>query len=353
MAYQPLRDLGIYLKAGHHFLAASPVYLQVALHSRPADLSNYPFLYPPLTLPFFAALAMLPEIAVQATWVAGSIGLALVAMRTIGLKWRWACLALLWPPLFQGILVGNVSVPALALLAIAPRLGGGLVVAAVFKLYTGIAALWLVRSRRWLDLAAGIGVVLLVGLVTLPVTHIEAWRQWLDALRLYQVSQQNLDLLYGFGLARFVPLWIFLLLAVAAVLAALAASGKEGLARISSATIVASPSLWGHGLLVAVPSMLYLRPAWFWLGVAITSVPDGVQWWWLPALIVASWFIPALRRQPVEPAVQPRSDPMDPMADGASEPWPGIPVESAGPAWNFKIGRPGRVRPSGSVSEPE
>jgi len=56
MNYQPLRDLGIYLKAGGHYLAGAPVYLQTPMTARPADLTNYPFLYPPLTLPGFAVL---------------------------------------------------------------------------------------------------------------------------------------------------------------------------------------------------------------------------------------------------------------------------------------------------------
>ena len=36
MTYQPLRDLGIYLKAGQHYLAGTPVYLQAAMTARPA-----------------------------------------------------------------------------------------------------------------------------------------------------------------------------------------------------------------------------------------------------------------------------------------------------------------------------
>ena len=296
MAWQPLRDLGIYLKAGQHYVAGAPLYLQAAVTERPADLSNYPFLYPPLTLPIFGALSLLPVPLAQTLWVSGSLGLVLLALRIIGLPLRWLVFVALWPPLFQGLWVGNVAVPGLAFFAVGPWLGAGLVGGAIFKSYTGIAALWLARERRWTQLASGVAAVAVLILLTLPLVGVGAWQAWIEALRLYQASQQTVPALYGYGLPRFVPLWAFLVVAVAAVLAALRATGRDGLARLGTATIVASPSLFGHGLLMAVPSMLSLRAPWLWLAIGITSVPDGLQWWLAIALIAASWFVPGLRR---------------------------------------------------------
>jgi hypothetical protein len=329
MAYQPLRDLGIYLKAGQHFMAGTPVYLQAAITERPADLTNYPFLYPPPTLPVFATLAMLPVPVAQTLWVGFSLGLGLLALRIIGLPLRWLVFVALWPPLFQGLWVGNVAVPALALFALAPWLGAGLVAGAIFKSYTGILALWLARERRWSQLVSGVAAIAVLALLTLPIVGVGAWQAWIEALRLYQASQQNLPLLYGFGLPGFVPIWAFLALAAAAVLAALCTSGREGLARLGTATIVASPSLFGHGLLIAVPSMLTLRALWLWLAIGITSAPDGLQWWWVIGLIAASWFVPELRRPA---SVGPRAsevrtvegdadEPLHPLAVGLG-PWP-------------------------------
>jgi hypothetical protein len=351
MSYQPLRDLGIYLKAGQHFLAGNAIYIQSQIDVRPSDLSNYPFLYPPLTLPFFGAMSLLPEIVAQAIWAGGSVALGVAALRVMGLRWRWAFLAILWPPLFQGLWVGNVAVPALALFALAPRFGGGLVMGAIFKSYTGIAALWLVRERRWSDLVAGIGLVMALVVVTVPLTGTKPWLDWIQGLRLYQISQERLPVLYGFGLMKFLPLWIAVAFAAASVVVALRAPGREGLARLGTATIVASPSLWGHGILVAVPSLLYLRPAWLWLGIAIVSVPDGIQWWWLIVLIAASWLLPGLRRsdRAAHPAATPESPWLDPLAGGASGPWPGLPDRSPGTIrW---AGASRRLRLSGSASE--
>jgi len=294
MTYQPLRDLGIYLKAGQHYLAGSPVYLQAAMTTRPADLTEYPFLYPPLTLPLFAVLSELPSWLAQAAWVGGSLALGLTALRVIGLPWRWLVFAAVWPPLFQGLWVGNVAVPALALFALGPRLGEGLIVGAIFKPYTGLASLWLARKRRWRQLAIGAAVVVALSLVALPLTGVSTWQAWIEGLRLYQTSQQNVPVLYGFGLPEFVPLWAYLALAVAALAAAFRASSRESLARFGTATIVASPSLWGHGLLVAVPSMLSLRTLWLWLAIGVTSAPDGLQWWLAVAIVAASWFAPGM-----------------------------------------------------------
>jgi hypothetical protein len=51
---QLLRDLGIYLRAGEHFVAGAPVYLATILTEAPVDKTTYPFLYPPPTLPVLA-----------------------------------------------------------------------------------------------------------------------------------------------------------------------------------------------------------------------------------------------------------------------------------------------------------
>ena len=331
MAWQPLRDLGIYLKAGEHFRDGSAVYMQTPLTVQPLDRTNYPFLYPPCTLPFFGAMAMLPAGLAQALWLGCSLGLGLLALRVIGLPHRWLAPALLWPPLFQGLWVGNVAVPALALYAIGPGLGAGLVLGAIFKSYTGLAALWLVRERRWMQAAVGIGALLLLVAATVPVTGLTPWSDWLSALRIYQSSQESLPGLYGFGLPRFVPFAVYAALAVAAVVAALRARGRESLARLGTATVVASPSLFGHGLLMAVPSILSLRAPWLWLAVGLLSTPDGLQWWLAVVVVAASWALPQMRRGRGGDATAPAGDatarePMHPL--GATRgPWPRFSAE--------------------------
>jgi hypothetical protein len=114
---QLLRDLGIYLRAGEHFSAGAPVYLTTVLTEAPVDKTTYPYLYPPPSLPIAAVLAALPRVLVQVAWLTGSGAVVLAGLRLLGLSWRWALAALLWPPLFQGLYVGNVAVPAFTLFA--------------------------------------------------------------------------------------------------------------------------------------------------------------------------------------------------------------------------------------------
>ncbi|HKG56596.1 MAG TPA: glycosyltransferase 87 family protein, partial [Candidatus Limnocylindrales bacterium] len=265
LATQGLRDLHLYVRAGEHFLDGRPVYIDSLFTQRPADLADYPFLYPPLTVPLFAALARLPAPLVDAGWLVGSIAAAVATLRLFGVPWRWAALFLLWPPFFQGLQVGNVAVPLGLLFAAAPWIGGGLVVAAVFKVYSGIAALWLLRERRFAALVVGAAIVVAAALLTLPLVGTTMWADWWRALDLFRQSQPLLaDYLYGFGLPRYVPAPLALAVAAAVAVAALRTGGRTGLARLGLATAIASPSLYAHGLIVALPAFLALSPLWLW-----------------------------------------------------------------------------------------
>jgi hypothetical protein len=298
---QNLRDLHLYVRAGDHFLNGQQVYLDRLFTVRPADLSNYPFLYPPMTLPFFAVLARLPALLVDAGWIALSIAACVATLRIFGVRGPLILVFLVWPPFFQGIQVGNVVVFAGLLFAIAPRWGAGLVAAAIFKLYSGIAAVWLVRQGRLRELLAGIAIVIGLAIVTLPLTGVDRWREWLIGLDWYRASQPFLPgSLYGIGLARFLPFVIFVGIAVAIVVFALRSRDLEGLGRLGIATIVASPSLYAHGLLVMVPALLRLDAPWLWLALGITSVAPGIGWWAGIVLIVVSWFVGPMRRADAE-----------------------------------------------------
>ena len=293
---QLLRDLGIYLRAGEHFVAGSPVYLSTVLTDAPIDKTTYPFLYPPPTLPFVAVLASLPRPAVEVGWLVGSAAIAIWGLRLVGLRTRWAFAALLWPPFFQGLYVGNVAVPAFALFAAAPWFGAGLVVAAAFKPYSAVAALWLIRERRIGQLVAGGAILAGVALLTLPLVGIDTWLAWIEGLRLYAISQPVVPALLGFSLGAYLPGWLVVVAAVAAIGWAWLGRGLDGLARFGVATVVGSPSLFAHGFLVALPAFLALRPVALWLALGITSVAPGLGWWLSIVLVVVASVATELRR---------------------------------------------------------
>jgi hypothetical protein len=320
VATEALRDWHLYLRAAERWLTDRPVYLDHLLTSIPADPKDYPFLYPPMTLPLFAGFALLPGPVADALLVGGSIVASCGAFRLFGLAPRWWAVFIAWTPIFLGIYVGNVIVPILLLFAIGPYVGGALVVEAVFKVYAGVPALWLVRQRRLAELAAGAGFLAAWALVTLPVTGLGLWREWMTGLLWVQRSQPLLpELLSYLGLARFLPQGLAWGLAALAVVAAARVAGRASLARFGVATVVASPSLYLHGGTWALPALLMLRPALAWFAFGLMSFVPATPFWAAIGLMVASWAVPVLARRPGDAA---DPDPLDPLG-GADGPWPG------------------------------
>lgn len=314
---QAMRDLELYLKAGERFLEGAPVYMTAVLTERPADLSNYPFLYPPLTLPLFALLSLPPLPLVGALWTVVSIAAAIGAFYLLGIERRWWPLLLFWPPVLQGLYVGNVAVPLFFLFAAAPWVPGGLIPAVVFKLYNAVTALWLVREGRWMEIAVAGALLVAVAAVTAPIVPLSLWVEWIQGLGYYQQSQQILpNYLYGLGLGRYgLPLVLIAILGIVVILLALRGrDARERLSRLGLATVVASPSVFAHGFLVAVPSFLELRTTLLWLVLGVTAVSPGLAWWIAPVVAVAAWFRPDLRRQSGH-------DPWHPLGASA-RPWP-------------------------------
>ena len=319
-----LRDLHLYLIAGGQFMDHGVVYATAAIHSYPkAGLEYLPFLYAPPTLPIFGLLSELPRSLVDGLWVAGSVAVVLVSLRAFGLAWRWTLLALIWTPIAQGLFVGNVVIPSLLLLGAATRLGGGLVLGPLLKPQNGIVALWLIRERAWRRLAAGLLVLLLLVLATLPLTGLDLWRNWLDGLTSYQQSLQYLPSLYGVGLGRYLPMWAFLAVAAFTLVAALWVRGREGLARLGLASAVASPSLFIHGFVFAIPSFLRLRAEWLWLvaGMACIGPWPGPQL--ALGIGVAAWFVKGMARHENDDKAADGLGrrPLHPLGS-ALEPWP-------------------------------
>ncbi len=318
------RDLHIYLLAGANYMNHAAVYTTIALQSQPkAGVEFLPFVYAPPTLPFFGLLSELPRRLVDVLWVAGSVAAVLASLRTFGLAWRWALLALIWPPVEQGLFSGNVVIPSLLILAAATRIGAGLALGPVLKPQNGIVLLWLLRERAWRPLGVGLLAVLLLVAATLPLTGIELWRQWIDGLFALQQSMRYSPGLYGVGLGRYLPMWAFVAVAAVTVLGALWVRGREGLARLGLASAVASPALYIHGFVFAIPSFLRLRAEWLWLAAGLTCVYG----WPGPQLAlgigVAAWFVKGMARNVADEAAADGLGrrPLHPLGS-VVEPWP-------------------------------
>ena len=241
-----------------------------------------------------AVLAALPRALVEVGWLAGSALVAVWGLRLVGLSTRWAFAALLWPPFFQGLYVDAQSRRSPCL---PPR--------------PGLAPVWSWRRRssrtaRSPCCGSSAGAAHRparrrrcdpgrVALVTLPLVGIDAWRAWIEGLRLYAISQPSVPAL---GLASAPtcraccrwsprsPRWA----------GPGSDAGLDGLARFGVATVVGSPSLFAHGFLVALPAFLALRPVPLWLALGITSVAPGLGWWLAIVLVVAASVATELRR---------------------------------------------------------
>jgi hypothetical protein len=121
---------------------------------------------PPPTLVPFIPFAFLPGFATSVIWIVGSIALAAMAIRALGLPWWW----LAFPPIVDSVLVGNPDVAVLAALVIA---GGRLdVVAPFLKIY---ALVPMVGERRWRSVVICV-VALAASLLVLP------WERWIAQL---------------------------------------------------------------------------------------------------------------------------------------------------------------------------
>jgi hypothetical protein len=145
-----------------------------------------------------------------------------------------------------------------------------MVLGILFEVQSAVPVAWLPRERRWKQLLIGAGIVAAIVLVTLPLVGIQSWRDWVAGLPYRQQSQVNMPILYGDSLARVLPPLAYFAVSAAAIGLALLAGGRRGLAALGVATIVASPSLWPHGFVMALPAVFSLRStALVWLALGL------------------------------------------------------------------------------------
>ena len=144
-------------------------------------------------------------------------------------------------------------------------------------------------------------------------------------LEAYQASQHLFpSTLYGMSLFAILPVAVVVLTTVLVVLIALRVRGVRSLARFGVATVIASPSLYSHGFLVALPAILELRTAWLLVALGVTAVPTGFSWWLVLPVVALSW-LSALGRHAAEAH---RNQGLHPL--GATPgPWPGARAEQS------------------------
>lgn len=283
---RPFRDARLYMEAARAFDSHAAVYLTAPLKAMPTDWASLPYLYPPFTLPFFGLLARLPH-GLGAYVIVVLCAVSVIAgLRLLGVPWRLLPLLLIWPPIAIGVQVGNVACVGFLLLAAAWRVGMAAPLAGVFKAQSGVVSLWLIRERRWRALILGAVAIAALVVATLPLTGIAAYGEWLRALEYFQRTVQRFPSVMGLAIQRFQPASVAIGLAVAAVVLALLARGRDGLARFGVAAVVASPTVYIHGLALGLPAMLMLDAATAWGLMAVA--PWGMGGWWALGIPLAA-----------------------------------------------------------------
>ena len=304
-----LYDFDVYLASAGRWMAGGQAYMTGPVSTWPSSASLDFFLYPPPLLPFFGLLAKLPNQPVAVAWVGFLVACAYGSFRALGLRPRWSLALLAFPPVMIGFESGNVASVTFLLFALAFRAGGGLLVDGLFKVQSGLPALWLVRSGRWRGFVVGLVAVAAVAVLTLPLVGMDSWRVWLAELGYRAESQASVISMFGFSYARHLPGPVFVAISAGVVAFALLFSGRRGLAALGLATIFASPSLWPHGFVFALPAVLMFQSgALVWMILGAGAIGPGM---WL--LFYSGWVaVCAARRLP---------DALHPMA-GTDGPWP-------------------------------
>ncbi|MGA2513911.1 MAG: glycosyltransferase family 87 protein [Candidatus Limnocylindrales bacterium] len=308
-----LYDLDVYLGSASRWLDGGQPYMTAVATTWPTSARADFFLYPPPFLPVFAALSRLPQGPVAAGWVVLLVACSYKAYRYLGLPRTWSVALLAFPPVAIGFESGNVASLAFLLFVASFRVGGTLVIDGLLKVQAGLPALWLVRQRRWRAIVAGVLVLAAIVLVTLPFVGLDSWRAWWNGLGFRAASQAVVPAMYGYSYAGVLPAAAFIAIAAAFVGLALLFRGRSGLAAFGLASIIASPSLWPHGFVFALPGLLMLEngaAVWLVLGAGAF----GPNMW---ILFGAAWVaVAAARRLP--------SGALHPLA-GTDGPWPNPP----------------------------
>jgi hypothetical protein len=299
-----LYDFRSYLGAAGRWLAGGQPYLDHVLDHLPATAAADVFLYPPPLLPLFGAISRVPSGVASVGWVLVLAAAAVLAFRVIGAPWRSALLLLLFPPLVKGIESGNVANVTFLIFVLGTRAARALVLDPLFKVQGAIPALWLFKERMWREVTIGAAIVAAVVLLTLPLVGIQAWRAWWAGLGFRAASQVSLPILYGESLALSIPQLAFAGIAVLAVVAALLLPRLRALFGLGIASIVASPSLWPHGYVFAVPALVMITDGSLaWLVAAASSF--GPLHWTLP---IAGAIALAVTRDAMPDGLHPLAD---------------------------------------------
>ena len=312
-------DLDIPLRAAQRWIAGQPPYLAAA--SSAASGHDLPFLYPPYVLPIVAPLLALPRPVVLALWDMTCGLVALVALDRLAVPRRWWPAFLIWPPFTEPIWNGNIQVVLFAAYAIAfwrtrgpedwrplarspdpTGLGArsGLMATFVGAVKASQVHAWLLCAR-WDRRGAAIGAstLLVIAALTLPLTGVGLYRDWLDqAARAANPAGDAL----GWPLVQYLPPPWPVAVIVGSLLAVLFLPKRDAAVWTGMLLVLGSPSVHEFSWLLCVPAMLRIRrEAALLVALAWATYQPQIEWAafaFLAGCLLASYRVPGLTAEP-------------------------------------------------------
>ena len=273
--YPPYVDAEIPLRAAERWMAGGEPYLASSFAAPPGY--DLPFLYPPPVLPLVGLLALLPRGLVWTAWFGACLAAGVYGVRRLGFRWRFVPFVLLWPPFAEAILGGNVQIVIFAAFSAVFWKAGGISRTAppvgssgtTWSARDGVLmslgpALKLSQPHGWVALArvrpttaiAGVALLAVVAVATLPLAGISAWNGWLAQL---SRAADPAWTLAGASLTSGLPAWVALAVLATTTLACLIVPRLRLGAWAGILTVIGAPSLRMFGVQWALPAMLIIR----------------------------------------------------------------------------------------------
>jgi alpha-1,2-mannosyltransferase len=235
------------------------------------------YVYPPQLVVALTPLTFLPVDVVALLVAAGLLALVAYTLHLLGIRdVRCYAAAFLWMPTTSGVLLGNVSIPLAFAMAVLwryreelwrPSLALGLAVSA--KLLFWPMLVWMVAMRRLRAAVLAVVLGLVVTLLAWAVIGFAGFGGYPDLLeglsdiqseRSYSIVGMAATLGLGEGVGRVLTLVLGLALLVACVLFARRSDDARSFTCAIAATLVLSPIVWLHYLVVLLVPMAIFRP---------------------------------------------------------------------------------------------
>ena len=300
-------DLDIPLRAAERWAHGETPYL--ASSFTVVAGRDLPFLYPPFTLPLFAALLVVPRTILIVAWLSVGLVVAGAACRRLGIPALWLPLVLMWPPFSEALIGGNLQVWLFLAFAYlywsAPSGPFGLRHRAAGEvpgprggfLAALIGVLKVTQLHAWVDVLGRAPRAALLGLtpiglavmLTLPLVGIDPWREWFEQLAR---AADPAWVSAGIGFNRVLPPAAMAILAVASVGAVLFVPRAVAGYWIGILIVGGGASLRIFSVLFMLPAILRLRPEPALIAITLISLYGGQPAaLWLGILLVPISFV--------------------------------------------------------------